>query len=31
MAKGTQAKQEIIQKLKTLFGNDYIGENANKH
>ena len=31
MAKGTQAKQEIVQKLKTLFGDDYIGENANKH
>lgn len=30
-AKGTIAKQNIINKLKEIFGNDYIGENANKH
>lgn len=31
MAKGALAKQEVIDKIKQVFGNDYIGENANKH
>lgn len=31
MAKGTIAKQNVVAKLKEVFGDDYIGENANKH
>ena len=30
-SKGTNAKQVIIDKLKTAFGSDYVGENASKH
>jgi hypothetical protein len=30
-AKGTIAKQNVVNKLKEAFGADYIGENANKH
>ena len=30
-AKGTVAKQNVIAKLKEIFKDDYIGENANKH
>lgn len=31
MARGTIAKQQVIDKIKQAFGADYIGENANKH
>lgn len=31
MAKGTLAKQEVINKIKEVFGADYIGESASKH
>lgn len=31
MAKGSIAKENVVKKLKEIFGNDYIGENANKH
>ena len=31
MAKGTIGKAKIIEKIKTLFGADYIGESGNKH
>ena len=31
MAKGTIAKQNVVAKLKEVFKDDYIGENANKH
>ena len=31
MAKGTVAKQNVVAKLKEVFGENYIGENANKH
>ena len=30
-AKGSKAKELIIQKLKEVFGNDYIGEFNSKH
>jgi hypothetical protein len=31
LAKGTIAKQNVVAKLKEVFKDDYIGENANKH
>jgi hypothetical protein len=31
MAKGAIAKQNVVAKLKEVFKDDYIGENANKH
>ena len=31
MAKGAVAKQNVVAKLKEVFGENYIGENANKH
>lgn len=31
MAKGSAAKAAIIEKIKTLYGKDYIGESNNKH
>ena len=31
MAKGTLAKQQVVEKLKSVFGDDYIGENSSKH
>lgn len=31
MARGSVAKEKVIAKIKEVFGNDYIGENANKH
>lgn len=31
MAKGTIAKQNIVSKIKEIFKEDYVGENANKH
>ena len=31
MAKGAIAKQEVVKKLMEAFGEDYIGESANKH
>ena len=31
MAKGAEAKKEVINKIKQVFGEDYIGENASKH
>ena len=31
MAKGTIAKQNVVAKLKEVFGDEYIGENSNKH
>ena len=31
MAKGAIAKQQVIEKLKSVFGDDYIGENSSKH
>jgi hypothetical protein len=31
MAKGAVAKQNVVTKLKEVFGENYIGENANKH
>lgn len=31
MAHGTIAKQHIVDKIKEVFGSDYIGENASKH
>ena len=31
MAKGAIAKQQIVEKLKSVFGDDYIGENSSKH
>lgn len=31
MARGNIAKQNIIKKLQEVFGDDYIGENNNKH
>ena len=30
-SKGAIAKQIIVDKLKTAFGNDYVGESASKH
>ena len=31
MARGSQAKIEVVEKLKSAFGDDYIGENSSKH
>ena len=31
MAKGAIAKQQVVEKLKSVFGDDYIGENSSKH
>ena len=31
MARGADAKQLVINKLKETFGDDYIGESSNKH
>lgn len=31
LAKGTVAKQNIVAKIKEIFGSDYIGESSNKH
>lgn len=31
MAKGATAKSKIAEKLKTLFGVDYVGESGGKH
>lgn len=31
MAKGATAKTKIAEKLKTLFGADYVGESGGKH
>ena len=31
MARGADAKQLVITKLKEVFGDDYIGESNNKH
>ena len=31
MAKGAIAKQQVVEKLKSIFGDDYIGENSSKH
>lgn len=31
MAKGATAKLKIAEKLKTLFGTDYVGESGGKH
>ena len=31
MAKGSIAKQTIVNKIKEVFGNDYVGESASKH
>lgn len=31
MAKGQEAKNFVIEKIKSVFGEDYIGENASKH
>lgn len=31
MARGAIAKQHIVDKIKEVFGSDYIGENASKH
>ena len=31
MAKGATAKTKIAEKLKTLFGTDYVGESGGKH
>ena len=30
-AKGSVAKAKVAEKLKTLFGNDYVGESGGKH
>lgn len=31
MAKGTEAKKVVVEKIKQVFGADYIGEESNKH
>lgn len=31
MARGTQAKLEVVNKLKAAFGTDYVGESGNKY
>lgn len=31
MAKGSIAKQEVVNKIKQVFGNDYVGESNSKH
>ena len=31
MAKGAIAKQQVVEKLKQVFGSDYIGEASSKH
>lgn len=31
MAKGAEAKAQVVEKIKSIYGSDYIGENTNKH